>query len=478
MTELEYLEDERKKLWNKVTEIENDVKKKSSDSEKEAKQHSKKASEFRNKCESALELAMQYSNEAKSNLDKTESIKKEVLELKNLIAEFFKEADESNDSINEYYQSINERKEKIETDITKLEELFEKHEDYSDNIATLESFFEDGEVINTKINTLHKLILSKKKEIDGMYSEIFGYTEEGESGDEEAIHIEGLRDKLESSYDKLIEQQESLKKDIELFKESANTNYTNLVTDKQNDFSSVITKWEKEYKSVLDKIKSLLPQALTTGLSHAYSEKKKIEEIDSAKLANKFRTATYGLVAVSIIPFAISILSWFSGKELQQLIIDMPRLVLAILPLYVPVLWLAYSANKKLNLSKRLIEEYTHKEVLSKTYEGLSTQTAEIRDDRMSMELKNKLLHNLISVSSENPGKLISDYNKSDHPLSDTLEKSLQLVNSVEKLADFPGMNKITSLIGKKSKKLIEETKQKVEVGLDLINEVDEEEKE
>lgn len=478
MTDLEYLEDERKKLWSKVTEIGNDLKKKSSDSEKEAKQHSKKASEFRNKCESSLELAIQYSNEAKSNLDKTESIKGEVSKLKDLISEFYKEADESKNSISEYSQSIFERKEEIESSITKLEELFENHESYASNIETLESYFENGEAIDTKINTLHKLILNKKKEVDGMYNEIFGYTEEGETEDDEEIHIEGLKDKLESSYTELTEKQNEFKKSIELTKEETETSYDNLVNEKEIAFSTIISKWDKEYNSVLTQIKGLLPEALTTGLSHAYSEKKKAEELDSKKLAKKFKTATYGLVAVSVIPFAISIMSWISGKELQQLIMDMPRLVLAILPLYVPVLWLAYSANKKLNLSKRLIEEYTHKEVLSKTFEGLATQTEEISDDRMSMDLKNKLLHNLISVSSENPGKLISDYNKSDHPLTDTLEKSVQLVNSVEKLADFPGMNKITSFVGKKSKKLIDDTAKKVEEGLELISEKEDDEDE
>ena len=107
-------------------------------------------------------------------------------------------------------------------------------------------------------------------------------------------------------------------------------------------------------------------------------------------------------------------------------------MVSAILPLYLPLLWFAYVANKNLNLSKRLIEEYTHKEVLSKTFEGLSNQISEIENEDISSELKIKLIHNILEVSSENPGKLITDYNKADHPLFDALEKSVQLANAVE----------------------------------------------
>jgi hypothetical protein len=80
-------------------------------------------------------------------------------------------------------------------------------------------------------------------------------------------------------------------------------------------------------------------------------------------------------------------------------------------------LWIAFSTSKKINVSKRLIEEYTHKEVVSKTYEGLSKQIDDIRNAKASEELRTKLLRNILDVSVENPGKLLSDYNESDHPI-------------------------------------------------------------
>ena len=147
----------------------------------------------------------------------------------------------------------------------------------------------------------------------------------------------------------------------------------------------------------------------------------------------------------------------------------MPRLVLSILPLYIPVLWVAYSANRKMNLSKRLIEEYTHKEVLSKTFEGLARQIQNIEDSAISADLKTRLLYNILEVSSENPGKLISDYNKSDHPLMDALDKSVKLSNTIDRLKDIPGMSKLISVLDDKATKIRENQAEKATDGLDSI---------
>ena len=173
---------------------------------------------------------------------------------------------------------------------------------------------------------------------------------------------------------------------------------------------------------------------------------------------------------ISLIPFAVSVYQLLNEVALDTVILQMPRLVLSIFPLYIPILWVAYSSNRKMNLSKRLIEEYTHKEVLSKTFEGLAQQINDIRDAEISSDLKTRLLYNILEVSSENPGKLISDYNKSDHPLMDALEKSVKLTNAVEKLAKIPGMSKLTSVLERKSKELLERESEKAVAGIEKVS--------
>jgi len=282
--------------------------------------------------------------------------------------------------------------------------------------------------------------------------------------------VNGLKNDLDESYENLKNGIQSTKADLsELVKN------TKAEGDKFNEQQATLIaykldKWGLEHASASQKIKDLLPDAMTAGLCHAFSEKRKYEITSGSKLSNIFNWSIFGLVIVSLIPFGINAYLLNLGKSLEAVITDMPRLLTAIIPLYIPLLWLAYSSNKKANLSKRLVEEYTHKEVLSKTFEGLSNQIESIEDDSISNELRIKLLFNLLDVCAENPGKLISNYNTSDHPLIDALETSSKLSASLSKLEKIPGMSKITDILVKRSNQILVKQTEKVEEALDTLN--------
>ena len=59
---IEYLEDERKKLWERITALEKQMAEKPSDIEREARQASKKAAEYRNRAEDRLNEANEILN--------------------------------------------------------------------------------------------------------------------------------------------------------------------------------------------------------------------------------------------------------------------------------------------------------------------------------------------------------------------------------------------------------------------------------
>ena len=127
-----------------------------------------------------------------------------------------------------------------------------------------------------------------------------------------------------------------------------------------------------------------------------------------------------------------------------------------------------------MNLSNRLIEEYTHKEVLSKTFEGLSKQINNLENDSIAKELRVKLLYNVLEVSSENPGKLISDYAKSDHPFEEALDKSVKLASAVHKLSDIPGFGKIVAVLDKKAKETMKDGIKKAADGMEALSDLQE----
>lgn len=180
--------------------------------------------------------------------------------------------------------------------------------------------------------------MKRKGEFETIYYEVFGYDEEDEVT-KETIHINGQKDVLEEAYKKIETKLSTLETDILSIKTNATT-----------DFTTTVNSWENDFEKVSDKVKSLLPDALTAGLSHAFSEKS-IKETTAGKWSNaSFSLAIFGLVIVSLIPFILNFyLIAYEGKILESVITDIPKIAFAILPLYVPFLWLAYSSNKKAN---------------------------------------------------------------------------------------------------------------------------------
>lgn len=360
-------------------------------------------------------------------------------------------------------EGITATKEKIEN----FEKIFQNHPELEEEISDFEETILKIKDSEAKSNQLVKSITTRVIELETLYNQILGFTEKDEN-DEERI-VKGLKQELESAFDGLDAKRSSLETEFQKLESTTKDNFTNFSKDHNQKSENFLSSWESKYTTLNKKIEGLLPNALTAGLSYAFSEKKaeEIKSHDSYK--SSFKSTIWGLSAVSMIPIAISIYSISTDVPLEVAINRIPKIVIAILPLYIPVLWFAISTSKKMNLSKRLIEEYTHKEVLSKTYEGLAKQIENLEGDDSASDLKINLLQNFLLMYSENPGKLISDYNKTDHPIMELLENSNKLETTVQKLENIPGLSKIYKFLEKKSKKKVDEIAEKVEKGIDKV---------
>lgn len=460
-------------VQSKFTALHEEVQRKATDSEETAHTAAANALESEKRIKAtessvgdALNALESYRDQAKNELLKIQT-ETESLEAnnKNLLLNiedtkrFYVELVESKKSVESATAEVSKNIEKINTAVAASEKLPE-------DVANIGKLLENTKSLGDNMQGLLSHSMTKKSEIDDLYNKILGYEIKNNEGNIE--RVDGLRDKLEKSYGGIETKAVELEKEIQRLVDFITENHESQLSQHKKSFEDLVSKSNIRIAAVNDQLTGLLPGSMAEGLSAAY-EKKKDDEIRSLeKFETNFKIAIGLMVLVSLIPFFVDIyLLTSKGVELVKVIKDTPSLIVAILPLYFPVLWLAYSLNKKLNLSKRLIEEYTHKAVLGKTFSGLSNQIETLpREGAVKDELRTRLLFNLLQVSSENPGKLITDYNKSDHPLMEALENSIKLSDSMGALAKLPGFSAITKSIAAKSEKILKSETQKIEDGL------------
>lgn len=460
-------------VFSKISNLENAIRLKATDSENTA----------REAAENALTIQQNIKNtesEIKENLHQLEKIKSGAEAEYVKIADGRKNIELNNEDllakitkIEELHRNVISSKKEFDSatskafeDIDKINETLEESAELPENVKRIQSLLDESSSLSESMENLHKHSSKRKSEIDILYKKING--EDITDDEDEIEHVDGLIDELNETYDALSDKLENLTKQISDAVSSITTTYEKKFEIHRASFKKLLSNSEAEFSTVKGQLTSLLPGAMAEGLSAAYDKKKNEETESQIKLEKSFKLSIFFLVLISLIPFAVDVylLGW-KGASLVEVIKDTPSLLVAILPIYFPVLWLAYSSNKKLNLSKRLIEEYTHKSVLGKTFDGLSNQIESLpKESGVSDELRTRLLFNLLQVSSENPGKLITNYEKSDHPLMEALENSSKLADSVETLLKLPGFSALANKLAVKSEKILKKEQEKIEKGL------------
>jgi len=453
--DIEYLNDERIKLWEdiratqkKLSSLEDLITKEMSEVERDARGASQIASKFKNR---AVESAKIADEQVKSIETVVPIIKEEGKQIRDLllsskgckdeIAELHRIVKESESEVRE---SVAVHHERINTLVKKEEEIQNFLETITQQCEEIESVHETSLSWSTKIEAFHSKANELSRAISEVNDQVFGYT------DPSGRHVLGMKEKLEEGFDTLKAGFNRVRSDFDKkFKECSATieeNNQNAITQ----FKEFAIAKQKEVDVIKEKIKILLPDAMTAGLSAAYAKKRVDEEAERKNAMDVFNKSIIGLVVCAFIPFVVNIVMLATGTWTWQTIIDnIPRVVLMMLPLYAPIVWIALFANKRINLSKRLIEEYAHKEVISKTFEGLSAQISNLEEDATSKDLRERLLYNVVSLGTKNPGELIKDYNKPDNPLLDVLDKSLQFAQSMEKLSEVPGIGILFKRVAK-----------------------------
>lgn len=414
--QLYYLEEERKKIWSDLTDLKQQfIKLQNSLTENMSflredilSSIPKDLAELKQSCKKSTE----YKNKIISNFNETS---KKIEEINNTYTDFLNK----NKLIDDAILKINEVSSKGD-DLKKLEESLQKgiseNQETSNNLSKkvidAEQLFSDieekGETVNEtfeKIDNLLQQSLKLKTEIATKHQKIFGYKTVDKNSGEETF-VQGTLGELDNCYKNTQMGFQKLKEEFESFKE----------------------KEKLETNNIKNKIKALLPDAMTAGLSGAFEEKRKSENMALTNATQTFSRLLWAMAIIALIPFGIYVYWLYIGKELDFVIGNTLNVSIAFLPLYAPFVWLAIHLNKKINLSKKLIEEYCYKETISKTVEGLSNQIKQIDDGKTSKLLHTKLLTLLLETSADNPGKYITQYDKCDNP-------AIELLTRLEKMS-------------------------------------------
>lgn len=376
--------------------------------------------------------------------------------------------------------------EKCKDLLVEIEKLKEQSEQITGNISAkqtdLAQLLESSAALAAKVDASTKQLsvstdnaakikstltqsLEHSDQIRRLRDEVFGTDEVGANGS--ITRIEGTVDRLKNAHNELQSAISGLQKTVDDAVGAISVDHERRSKSQQEAFDAVINNATKENDTVVNRLKELLPGSMAAGLSSAYRAKQRVEAKSLKKLEFVFGWCIGLMTLAAAVPLAINLfITHGSGSGVESFLKFIPSLMIPMLPIYLPIFWLAYSTNKKINLSKRLIEEYTHKLVLGKTFAALTHQIQGLAGkDDVYHELQTRLLFNILQMSAENPGKLITNYSKADHPMMEALESSEKLSSAVDALEKIPGFSALANRLAKNVEAKVAEAEEKVKAG-------------
>ena len=283
--------------------------------------------------------------------------------------------------------------------------------------------FEQDDNIEDKINSLISEIEDKSDQVSVLYNNIFqedGIKYQIESSREEVKQvvedIYEIRDKtsdfikkLENFYDRVYGIKDS--------DGNFNGGLKQEIQERQSELEEFKKIQQIRYHELNIQIESLLPAATSVGLASAYKDMKD-DCSKNIKIYNRiFYFSLFALFLTVLIMQYLGFSNvWTSNDNLGNNLIGLLKVFSIKLPFIIPTLWLAMFSSKRRNESKRLEQEYAHKEALAKSYASYRQQIEKLGDDKQQ-ELLPILLESMIKAIAFNPAETLDKNYKDDTPV-------------------------------------------------------------
>ncbi|SEH17055.1 hypothetical protein SAMN04487967_2948 [Natronorubrum sediminis] len=296
-----------------------------------------------------------------------------------------------------------------------------------ERITDLQSVFED---LETKFESVDSKLEENKDYLDKIEeheSEAANFAEESE---ENSKTIEELKDDIEDSRDEIEDIEQTLdelltstevkKDEIDKFftmvfgEENEDGNRTGglnkRLDTKEEEIDQYMEDQKDRFENTYEKIESLLPGAASVGLTKAFADQKQ-----------RYIRPQIVFVSIFIIGIVGFVLTAVWALDDPSSVEAAASNVIARIPFFIAFAWLAAFGSSEYRKNKRLMEEYAHKEVLAKSYQGYKKEFTEKGDETASENLDESLINTL----DENPSRILGTNSSSDRPkLTDVLERS------------------------------------------------------
>lgn len=343
------------------------------------------------------------------------------------------EIDEYKTQIEGFYQlCFGDEDESYKNKLTEIDEAYTK-------ILDDEGYLEKIEAANKESSDYRDEILEYKVELLDGDSENESIKQQIHELNQEMLANQAKMQKFIADY---ITGSVTTKTEAGVEKEVKTKSKKELVDDLHKSFEGHIAS-EKEkvadyikafddYKSAKQaEIEDLLKSATNASLASAFETFRTQTESLKNKTERYFFFSIIALVTAIILPYVPYFKEWMFTSD--NIYIELLRRVL----FTGPFVWLAYYLAKKTNQYFRLEQEYAHKAVVSRSFEGYKSQVLELyKDNPASQEMLQKLLGGSIDTIAKNPAEVLDNVKESSHPLEGIKENLSGLIDPLSKLVE------------------------------------------
>jgi hypothetical protein len=212
------------------------------------------------------------------------------------------------------------------------------------------------------------------------------------------------------------------------------------ITEYQTQLQDLISGARANTEKLVGEINFLLPGATSAGLAEAFDKRRTVLSEQRERLTRVFYGALGLLALLTLLISGVLrpptwVTEWIVQIDLgpaptnwQDLMFLLGRKAVLILA----PLWIALFANRRLNALFKLEEEYAHKTVMSRSFEGYKRELGSIGQTEGPLA---KHTDAVIAVLSRPPGRVLEGKHHADAPLGAAADGVAKVVDSVRGLA-------------------------------------------